>query len=460
MSQETLDLRRSIRIARRHKLLMAVAVVLGCLLGAAYAVLKPSMVTSTALVLLSPTGQAAQSAAAVAGNGGPDPYTQTQLVIAKSGPVLQGALPHVHPAMTIEQLRADVTTGSQTAFIISVSVQARDAADAAANADAVARSYVAYLGSASNPGGAVQAQVLQTASRGTGSGLIKRAINYGIFALLGALFGALIGAIIALAIDRSDRRLRSRDEIANSIGVPVLASFPVGHPSNPGGWTRLLEDYKPGAMHALQLRKALQQLEVTAEVNFGRANGRRSCTVLSLSSDPGALALGPQLAVFAAAQGIHTTLIVAQQDATVTASLRTACAAPPASPKWPGNLRVLVSDGDGDGALNADLEGDVGAQRDAALAVVVAVVDGRNPQMPDTTRTTATLLGVSAGASTADQLARVAVSAVSDGREITGILVADPDSADATTGRVPQLGRWAHRRPPTRMTGIATEIRR
>ena len=60
--------------------------------------------------------------------------------------------------------------------------------------------------------------------------------------------------------------------------------------------------------------------------------------------------------------------------------------------------------------MNADAGG-CGGQRDATLAVVVGVVDGRNPQMPDTMRTTATLLGVSAGAATADQLARVAVSA-------------------------------------------------
>jgi hypothetical protein len=290
--------------------------------------------------------------------------------------------------------------------------------------------------------------------------VIKKVVTYVIFGLLGALFGAVIGIVIALAVNRSDPRLRARDEIANSIGVPVLASFPVGHPSDPGGWTRLLEDYKPGAMHALQLRKALQQLEMAAEVNFGRSSGRRSCTVLSLSTDPGALALGPQLAVFAAAQGIPTALIIAQQDATVTASLRTVCAAPPASPKWPRNLRVLVTDVDVDGAVNASLESDAGIQRDVSLAVVVGVVDGRDPQLPGTIRTAATLLGVSAGAATADQLARVAVSADSSGQEITGILVADPDSADATTGRLPQLGRWAQRRPPTRMTGIATEIRR
>jgi hypothetical protein len=98
--------------------------------------------------------------------------------------------------------------------------------------------------------------------------------------------------------------------------------------------------------------------------------------------------------------------------------------------------------------------------RDVTLAVVVAVLDGRNPQVPATMRTTATLLGVSAGAATADQLARVAISAVSDGREITGILVANPDSDDTTTGRLQQMVRRPPRVMPTRMTRIATEIRR
>jgi hypothetical protein len=258
---------------------------------------------------------------------------------------------------------------------------------------------------------------------------------------------------VALAITRRDRRLRERDEIANSIGVPVLASFPVGHPSNPREWTRLLKDYKPGALHALQLRRTLQQLEIAAaEANFGRRSGKNdkwSFTVLSLTTDSGALALGPQLATFAASQGIPTVLVVASQpDATVTASLRTACAAPTASSDWPRHLRVLVSDGDEE------------AEQDVTLTVVVGVIDSQSPRVPGMTRTSSTLLGVSAGAASADQLARVAVTAVSDGREITGILVADPDSADATTGRLPQLGRRIQHRMPTRMTGITTEIRR
>ena len=190
-----------------------------------------------------------------------------------------------------------------------------------------------------------------------------------------------------------------------------------------------------------------------ADVSFGNGNGKWSFTVLSLSSDPRALALGPQLAVFAASQGIPTARrVIGPPPARCDGdglSLRTMPAPRRrTSSKWPGNLQVVVSDEDEE------------VQGDATLAVIVAVVDSRKPQVPATMRTTATLLGVSAGAATAEQLARVAISAGSGGREITGILVADPDSADATTGRLPQLGRRGHRRTPTRVTGIATEIRR
>ena len=450
MSQQALDLRRSIQIVRRHRLLVGIMVVLGLLAGGAHAVLNPPLVTSTALVLLPQSAGAAAGAAAAANNDSSDPYTATQEVIAQSNPVLLGALPQVLPVMSVNELSNVVVIGSATPYIISVGAKEKTGADAAATANAVAQSYIRYIGSTSSPGGRVLAQLLQPASGYTGAGQLKKFVSYGIYALLGALLGALIGSVVAVAITRRDRRLRERDEIANSIGVPVLASFPVGHPSNPGEWTRLLEDYKPGALHALQLRKAIQQLEMAStDKNFGDGNDKWSFTVLSLSSDRAALALGPQLAIFAASQGIPTALVVGPpQDMTAMATLRTACAASSTSSKRPGHLQVVVSD--------EDME----AQRDVTLTVVVAVVDSRSPQVPATMRTTATLLGVSAGTASADQLARVAVNAGSDGREIIGILVADPDSADATTGRLPQLGRRGHRRTPTRTTGIATEIRR
>ena len=450
MSQQMLGLRRPIQIVRRHKILTGTMVALGLLGGGAYAAVNPPLVTSTALVLLPQAGGSGPSGANATGSNAPNPYTETQEVIAKSNPVLMGALPQVRPVVSLNELRRTVEIGSETTNIISVSAKEKTTADAAATANAVASSYISYTGSASSPGGRVQAQLLQPAANNAATGRLKQLVNYSTYAPLGALFGALLGVVVAVAIDRRDQRLRKRDEIANSIGVPVLASFPVDHPSSAAKWTSLLEDYQPGALHALQLRNAIKHLEMAAaEVILGSGNGSWSFTVLSLSADSRALALGPQLAVFAASQGISTALVIGpQQDAAVTATLRTACAAPPTSAKRPGHLQLIVSD------ENVEVPPDV------TLAVVVAVVDGRNPQVPATMRTTATLLGVSAGAATADQLARAAMSAVSAGREITGILVADPDSDDATTGRLPQLVRRGQGGMPTRVTGIATEIRR
>jgi hypothetical protein len=194
-------------------------------------------------------------------------------------------------------------------------------------------------------------------------------------------------------------------------------------------------------VHAWNLRNALKELGVIGAGEGNGANGGGySLAVLSLSCDPGAVALGPQLAVFAASLGIPTALVIGpQQDADVTATLRTACAVPPPpASRRPGSLQVAVCD-----------DGNIKDQSDTALTVVVAVVDGQDPRVSDTLRATTTVLGVSAGAATAEQLARAAVSAVADGRDVTGILLADPDPADRTSGRVPKLTRAAQPRPPS-----------
>jgi capsular polysaccharide biosynthesis protein len=445
MNQQALDLRRSIKIIWRHKIVMAVAVVLGILAGGAYAHLHPPMMVSTALVVLPPPPPSAQVAA---GSSASDPYTATQEVIAGSNEVLSAALPGVRPAMSLAELRREIQIGSLTPYIISVSAKGKIAADAEATANAVANSYVQYVNSVSNAAVHVPAVSLERATSAAGTAPIEQLV---VDALAGAVAGALVGAIIVLAIWRHDRRLRGRDEIADSIGVSVLASFPVAHPRDAAGWIKLLEDYKPGPLHALQLRGVLHYLGMTAlNDNNGDERGRSSVTILSLSSDPRAIALGPQFAAFAASQGLPTVLVIGpQQEPDATATLQTACSGPPpASPSWPSQLRVTVSDGHVDVPL------------DAVLTVVVCVVDGRGPQIPDTMRTTATVLGVSSGVVTAEQLARVAVNADANGREITGILVADPEPTDHTTGRIPQLSRPAHRRHPTRLKGITTEITR
>ena len=472
MSEKALDLRRSMQIVRRHKFLMGFVVVLGILAGAVYAVLNPPMLTSTALVALQEPASVQQSAnnAATTTTGGVDTFTATQEVVAGSYPVLLDALPDVRPAMSFDQLRHNVQVGTPSSEIISVDAKGKNAADAEATANAVAKSYIRYVSSPHSAVGRVQAQLLESASVATGPTPVRRMIVYG---LLGGLAGVLLGVIVTLAVGRNDRRVRARDEIANSIGIPVLASVSVAHPSAAKGWTKLFESYKPTAVHSWQLRTALQQLGMPGlgldrpgydgngssfydddrTSMYNGDGGRFSIMVLSLSSDPGALALGPQLATFGASKGIPTSLVIGpQQDAAAAAAtLRTACAASLSDASIrQGKLRLIAYDGGGGFDMPPD----------TALLVVVAVVDSRAPKMPDTMRTNATVIGVSAGAATAEQLARAAVVADADGREINGILVADPDPADQTTGRIPHLARPARRGLPSRLRGVVTEIKR
>lgn len=445
MNEHALDLRRFLQAVRRHKILVGLMAILGLLMGVAYAVVNPPLLTSAALIVLPQSAINPQSVQATG-----SPFTATQVVIADSTPVLSAALPKIRPATSLENLRKEIQVTSLTPFIISVTAHGKHAADAEAMANAVATSYVAYVNSVNNPGGRVSAGVLQSATTASGRTPLEMEI---IFGVVGALAGALVGALIALSISRKDRRLRQRDEIANAIGVPVLASFPVRHPRDAAAWTKLLEDYEPEAVHGWGMRQALHQLRI-ADDNPGKGldDGGHSLTILSLSSDPGSLAIGPQLAVFAASLGIPTALFIGpQQDANVTATLRTAAGAVPqsVSSKRLGRLEVIASD-----------DGQTPRQPGTGLTVVVVVIDSQAPQIPETLRTTATVLGVSAGAATSDQLARAAVSAAADGREIVAVLVADPEAEDRTTGRVPQLAARQQRRLPTRLHGITTEIRR
>lgn len=428
MSEQALDLRGSIRIVRRHKILVATATMVGLAAGVVFTLLRPPMLASETLVVL-PTSAAR--------------YITTQVVVADSDPVLTGAMRRLDRHTSLQALQSHVRVTSLSPTIISISANGKTAAEAEDTANAVANSYIAYLSSVKNSSIQMQAHVLEPAVSATGTSRHRRTAVYG---LLGALAGLLVGAIIAVAIGRNPRRLRVRDDIADAIGVPVLASVPVARPSDAAGWMRFFRDYEPGAVQAWRLRSVLSQLGLT---DVSLTGTRSSLAVLSLSCDRKALALGPQLAAYAASLGIPTALVVGpQQDLNTTAVLRAACDAPSAL-SMRSRLRVAVSDRQHTDRLP-----------EAALTVVVAVVDDQDPHVAATMPATATVLGVSAGAVTAEQLARAAASAAADGRDIAGILVADPDPADQTTGRLPLVARPTHQKMPTRVAGVPTDSRR
>lgn len=448
MNQQNLDLRKSIQIVRRRKKLFAGVAALGILIGAAYAVLAAPMISSSALVVISGMPAPLTNEANITGNAAAETSLATEVVIATSGAVLSGALPKVSPP--VNSLQALGSRISATALdgsdVLSITATGQTAVEAENTANAVANSYVAYVTTSTNPAVHVAAKVVEPATTATGSKLPE---HVGIYAILGALAGAIVGFVICIALGRGNRRLVQRDEIANSIAVPVLASIPVERPADPAAWARLLEEYEPDPTHAYRLSKLMRQLGVGDHDTGGTRAKALSLTVLSLASDPAALALGPQLAAFASAHEIPTALVVGpQQDMNVTASLRTTCAAgAQATSGHRKPLQLLVTED--------DLIGQVGV----AFTVVVVVIDGQDPRVPPMAPTAATMLGVSAGGATADELARVATAAAVGGRDIYGILVANPDPGDQTIGRVPRLPPVQHALP-TRVNGLTTEIRR
>jgi hypothetical protein len=366
--------------------------------------------------------------------------------IAKSDAVLKGALPHVNPKMPLTTLRNRIQVQTAASTLISITAEGRTQDQAEDTANAVADSYVDLLSSGQLPGPVVPASVISSANQTTtATSLPVRMVET---ALIGSLLGMLLGALAALIISRSERNLRERDEIAEAIGIPVVASISAARPADSAAWRNLLEGYDPGAVDAWRLRKALQTLGLDSGLGGSDATPS-SLAVLSLAHDRKALSLGPQLAVFAASVGIPTVLVIGpQQDTNATATLRAACAAPPPPSRRLRNLRVMVSDRE-----------DGGLPPYAQLVIVVAVVDGRSPQFTGMPHTTAMVLGVTAGAATAEELARIAASAAADGRQLVGILVADPDPTDHTTGRLSQLSRGTPgtiTKPPT---GETTERR-
>lgn len=426
MIQEPLDFKRAVRVIARHKIVVAVAAVLGVVGGAASVILRPPMPTSQAFVLLQPV---------VRGGLG------TQVVIARSDAVLRGALRDLREPTSLRDLQTETDARIRTNTIIAFIARRRTAAAAVDTANALARSYVEYVGRPGNlPDGTVEARIMQPAATATAPKQVPRLVGMG---LLGALVAATLAGLGVLGVGRRDRRLRQRDEIADSIGVPVLASTGAARVADAAGWRRLLNEYEPGAADAWRMRKVLQHLGLSESVstNAHGQNPRLTVTVVSMSVDRKALALGPQLAVFAASRGIPTALVVGpQQDVTATATLRAACAAPLAHAT--GRLRLVVCD-DAAGFQPPD---DV-------LTVVVAIVDRDAPHLIHVSPSAAVAIAVSAGMATADQLAQVAASAAIGGHDIVGILVADPDPADTTTGRLPQVDRPTYDRRPTLATG-------
>lgn len=148
MNEQPLNLRSSLQEIRRRRVLIIVVAALCGIAGLAYGLFGPSNETAVALVLLPPTtgtnsagnsGNTGNSGAA--GNG-----IDTNAVIARSTPVLAAAGAKVSPPLGPLGVKKLVTVTPLSAQILQIQAQDRTSKYAVQLANAVAASYVAYIG--------------------------------------------------------------------------------------------------------------------------------------------------------------------------------------------------------------------------------------------------------------------------------------------------------------------------
>jgi subunit length determinant Wzz-like protein len=515
VSEQVVDLRSTVAILRRNRVVLVGAAVLGLAAGGCYVPLRPAMYTSSSLVLLPPPAQT--SSGQVTSRD-----VETEVRIASSDVVLGPAGAAVSPQMSAHTVARRVDINAPTSDVIQIKASARTPALAEALSQAVADADVTYLKEAASSlsnaqlaaltarGNLLQASldsvtgeihktvsrgqnedptsaagkadavalaqltaqqaslalkidqvkedaakgsqplnqtgaaatVIQAASPAARPGLVGRLL---VFGFLGLAVAVALTALVLTAFGRRDRRLRYRDEMADALGSAVIGSIRSRMPRSVAGWASLLENYTPGTVDAWALRQALRQLVLGESASGARSGDERgakprhpvSVTVLTLADDPRGLAVAPQIASYAASVGV-TTRFVALQRHESAAALWAACS----------NLSDYDEVRPG---LVVDTQAD--QPHDVDLTIVLAVLDRRRPELTLLPRASVTILAVSSGSATAEDLARAAVTADEAGSRIDGILVADPDSLDRTTGRLSQQERLHQVALPTRLTG-------
>ena len=175
MTQQPSDVPRFVQIIARYKILVGLMAVLGLLGGIVFAALNPPRSASEALVTFAPPS-CPQAPGAICG-----------------GPMFS---PAYAEARVLEEYPKGVQITPLQANVLSVTAVGGSAAQAAATANAAARSFVTYAGMWSYMGEQPSAAILQSAGVATGTTPGKQLTNDG---LLGLVSGVLAGLIAALA---------------------------------------------------------------------------------------------------------------------------------------------------------------------------------------------------------------------------------------------------------------------
>ena len=506
MSDQATNLRWAATTLRRRSRVLAAAALLGLATGVAYVMFTPPPLTSTALVLLPTPALAEDSTSDV----------ETQVQIALSGTVLERAGQAAVPALPARSVKTMVRVTAPTNQLIQIQATSANAAQARTVSQAVADSYVGYVTNTAREVTAaaladlnvrrddleaqikqVQAEILATIKRqkadpksaesrrdaqllaglrtqqadlwvqldkvkdmiatggpvgsvtGAGTAVVQQAtearglatpVRLLIWASLGAVVFTILAAGVLLVAARRDQRLRLRDEIADAVGSPVLAAVRSMPQQSVAGWSTLLATHEATPVESWAFRQVLRGLVPADRKREPRTPGRidhpGSISVLSLAGDRQGLAIGLQLAAFISSSGIPTRLTMTMGSEAAASSLG-------------------VSAIDREVSLRPGLYvGDVAEKETIDLAIDIVVLERPQPRLGDAPLSEAMLLSVAAGTATEQELARVAVAVDDAGRRIDGIVVADPDRTDRTSGRHTMDERSLQPLLPTRLTAV------
>jgi capsular polysaccharide biosynthesis protein len=276
---------------------------------------------------------------------------------------------------------------------------------------------------------------------------ILRIPELGIIGLLG---GLLVGIVVAFGVGRKDRRLRQRDEIARAADAPVLASLSAVRRHKSEDLIVLLDHFEPSVIDKANLRRLLDELGVERRPAHTATpisqNGQNGSSVhhengssphhegvgvhaIVLAGDDRAVAAAAELPAFAASLGLPVALVLAGSSSS-TQQLAIACAArdPLAvDAARPNLLTYATAPGKAPGGV--------------ALAVTLEVVDPVTLDVADieptpgvSGRHETALLVVSSGYAKREDLEVVALAAEHHGRPLVGVVVADPEPSDRTSG--------------------------
>jgi capsular polysaccharide biosynthesis protein len=307
---------------------------------------------------------------------------------------------------------------------------------------------LAGVSGSSASAGASIAQSATTATRPS----VLRIPKLGIIGLLG---GLLIGIVVAFGVGRKDRRLRQRDEIAHAAGAPVLASLTADRRHKSEDLIGLLDHFEPSVIDKANLRRLIDELGVERRTIRGETSSSRNGSsahhengssghhengssvhhegvgvhAIVLAGDDRAVAAAAELPAFAASLGLPVALVVVGSSSS-TQQLAIACAArdPLAvdAPR-PNLLTYATAPGKAPGGV--------------ALAVTLEVVDPVSLDVADIEptpglpgRLESALLVVSSGYAKREDLEVVALAAEHHGRPLVGVVVADPEPSDKTSG--------------------------